>query len=129
MQQGGSQQQEPLLVYRVENVEKELAQVKMQLNLYETTRENELKVAQSNLKLQAVVDTIADIKSELSKIKDELTDIKKSVVSQDKSSTEQNNNLSKSIKDVQIRVLLWFVLWFLGIVGSIFIGYVNHVFH
>lgn len=124
-------QQEPLamIAYRVDSVEKDVAQVKMQLNLYETTRENDLKLQQGEMKIQTVISAIADIKLELSKIKDELSEIKRGMVSQDKSSTERDAAISKSLTDVQIRILVWVAVWFLGIVAALFIGYANHIFH
>ena len=124
-----SPQQEPFLtMYRVEVVEKEVQQIKNHLNTFQTTRENDLKFQQSDLRIKTIVDAFNDIKLELSKLRDEVKAIDIKMVAKEKESSDRDNSLRESVDKLQIRTLVWFVCWFLGIVAAILIGYINHIF-
>jgi len=118
------QRQDPTsgLLYRVENVEKEIVSLRQQLSLYEPVRENDLK-------LQSIKDTTLRIETELSKVKERVEAINSRMVLQEQESATRDAKQREETSKLQIRVL-WGILSSIIAVGTaILIGYVTHFFH
>ncbi len=106
-------QQDPYsgLLYRVETVEKDIAQVKAQLNQYVPMRENDLR-------LQSISETVRRIEVEVSDTKKQITEMSTKLAAQRESQDK-----------LQIRVLWGAISLVLGTSSLIVAGYVTHFFH
>ena len=98
--------QEPIttLLYRVESVEKDVVQLKTQLNLYEPIRESDLKLSRIN-------DIVVRIETDLKSVKEKVEDI-----------AEDQSRL-------QIRTLWYIVTTIVTILSALLIGYLTHIIH
>jgi hypothetical protein len=117
-------QQEPVatLLYRVEVMEKDIGYLKSQLNLYEPTRENDLKLSRIN-------DTVGRIETELSKVKDRLEGMNTRMVTQEKEYRDRDDAQRASQDKLQIRVLWGIVSTVIAILSAVLIGYLTHIIH
>lgn len=110
------------LLYRVEAVERDIGQLKSQLNMYEPIRENDLKLSRIN-------DIVARIELELQKVKEKLETINtRMIVSEQeaqKRDTEQRDDQAK----LQIRTLWYIVSTIVGILAAVLVGYLTHLIH
>lgn len=105
------------ITYRLTTVEDELRGLKVQLDRYETTRENDLK-------LQGIRDT-------LRRIENDIADIKQQLTSQEKASQERDAAVQQEQSQFKIRVL-YGVLSVLGgiaatVVAALIINFLMHV--
>jgi hypothetical protein len=109
-------------IYRIENLEKEVAQLKQQLSLYEPVRENDLK-------LQSIKDTSLRIENELGKVKDKLEVMTNKLVLQEQELNRRDSSQKEQIDKLQIRILWGVVSTILAMGTAVLIGYITHFFH
>jgi phage shock protein A len=118
------QKPEPIstLLYRVEAVEKDIGQLKSQLNMYEPIRENDLKLSRIN-------DIVSRIESELQKVKERLETINARMIASDQESQKRDIEARDSQAKLQIRTLWYIVSTVITILTALLIGYLTHLIH
>lgn len=116
--------QEPVatLLYRLETMEREFTQLKVQLNLYEPTRE-------SDLKIQRINDTVGRIEVELTRCKEKLETMNTTLIAQDSDSKKRDNETNENLNKLQIKVLWGIISTVIAVLVGILIGYANHLLH
>ena len=122
MQQQTPSEPVSTLLYRVEVMEKEISQVKTQLNLYEPTRESELK-------LQRINDIVQRIEAEITKCKEKLEAMSSTIIVQENESKKRDDQTKDDLNKLQIKVLWGIVSTVIAVLVGILIGYANHLFH
>ncbi len=120
------QQQQPEslsnLLYRVEAMEKDITQLKTQLNLYEPA-------TMSELKLQRINDTVGRIESELSKVKERLETMNTHMVTQETEAQKRDALQRESQDKLVIRVLWGALSIVITIVSLAIVAYYTHILH
>jgi hypothetical protein len=111
MQQPMPQDPIPNLLYRLDQAEKDIVQVKAQLSLYVPARENELR-------LQAIQEAVRRIEMDVGESKKQLTDMTGKLAQQRESQDK-----------LQIRVLWGTVAFILSTASLVVAGYITHFFH
>lgn len=111
MQQQTQQDPLPQLLYRLDQAEKDIAQVKSQLSLYVPARENDLR-------LQSIQETVRRIEADVIATKQQVTDLGIKL-------GEQREAQDK----LQIRALWGTVAFILSTASLIVAGYITHLFH
>ena len=101
----------PSLIYRLDQAEKDIVQVKTQLSLYVPARENDIR-------LQVIQEAVRRIEVDVGESKKQLTDLSEKLAIQ----REAQDKL-------QIRVLWGTVAFILSTASLIVAGYITHLFH
>lgn len=112
----------PNLIYRVEAMEKDIAQLKAQLNLYVPARENEINLRQIN-------DTVQRIESELAKVKERLETMNAHMVIQEAEAQKREAQQQQSQDKLVIRVLWGALSIVITIVSLGIVAYYTHILH
>ncbi len=117
------QSQEPVstLLYRVETMERELTQLKTQLNLYVPARENDLR-------MQSISDTVHRIETELGKVKDRLEAMNAQMITQGQDVQKRDAAQRESQSKLQIRVLWGAISIFIAIMVIVVAQFIIHLF-
>lgn len=110
------------LIYRIETMERDVAQLKSQLTLYEPTRENDLK-------LQRINDTVGRIETELGKVKERLESMNTKLTQQEQAARERDSQQ----REEQAKLVIGTLKWAVGLVVSgllLLLGaYFTHLIH
>lgn len=112
----------PSLLYRVETMEKDITQLKTQLNLYEPA-------TMSELKLQRITDTVGRIESELSKVKERLEAMNTHMVTQETEAQKRDAQQRENQDKLVIRVLWGALSIVITIVSLAIVAYYTHILH
>lgn len=100
-------------------MERDIMQVKSQLNLYEPMRETDLK-------MQYIHSTLTRIETETNKIKDGLMTMNATMTTQDDASKKRDGEIKENLSKLQIRILYGLLTAF----GTAFLAYlVNYFTH
>lgn len=103
------------LGFRVLTLEKELENVKRQLNLYVPLRENDLQLRVIHETVDRIEEQLADVRSKITLQEQEMLD---------KEATMQHNQAN-----LQIKILWGTVSTIVGLMTSVMVGYITHLFH
>ncbi len=118
------QSQEPVstLLYRIETMERDVTQLKAQLNLYVPASENAFR-------MQSINDTVGRIETELMKVKDRIEGINARMVAQDKDMQAKDAAQRESQSALQIRTLIFIVSTVVTILVAVLVAYLTHLLH
>lgn len=110
------------LSYRVGLVEKDVGEIKSQLSLKATERENDLR-------FQVFEDKFQSVSTDIREIKESIKDIVTRGEQQQKDTAGELKTISDSIAKIQIGALVAVVAFFLTIVGTIVTVLITHTIH
>jgi hypothetical protein len=113
--------QTPAITFRIIALERDVANLKNQLNHYVPIRENDLQ-------LKSIRDTVDRIERELQEARRQLEDVNVKLIKQDREAQERDATQRESQAALQIRVLWGTVSTIIVILTSILIGYITHFF-
>ena len=102
-------------VFRISSLERELEDIKKQLMMYVPLRENELQ-------LKAIHDTVERTEKQLESVSAKL-------IVQEIEMQKREASLRSSQANMQIKILWGTVSAVIGLLSSILVGYVTHLFH
>jgi hypothetical protein len=105
----------PAINFRMLSLERELASVKTQLSLYVPFRENDLQ-------LKVINDTV-------DRIEKELADLGSKIIAQEHEAQQREATVQRSQSNLQIKILWGTVSTIIGLITSVLVGYVTHLFH
>jgi len=101
--------------FRLDSLEKELSDVKKQLSMYVPLRENDLQ-------LKVIRDTI-------DRIEQQLTSLEEKILAQEFEMQKREAAAQHSQASLQIKILWGTVSTIIGLLASILVGYITHLFH
>lgn len=110
------------LSYRVGALEKDVGDIKTQLNLKSTERENDLR-------FQSFEDKFQSMSSDIKEVKEIIKDIVTRSEQQQKDTASELKTISDSIAKIQIGALVAVVAFFLTIVGTVVTVLITHTIH
>lgn len=108
--------------YRIGFIEKDLVNIKQQLQYYVSSKENDLQ-------LKSIQVTVDRIESDLQEARKRVDQVNDQLVIQEINIQKQSADARDSQSKLQIRVLWGTVSTILTILTSVFIGYVTHLIH
>ena len=115
------QQPENTIVYRMEVVEREVANLKQQLDRYVPVRENELQ-------LKSIRDTVERIERDVGEAKKQLGEMNTKLQTADRETQARDQQQRENLAALQIKVLATVVTTVIGGLVAILVGYITHVF-
>jgi len=105
----------PTLSFRLVALEKELSDVKKQLSMYVPLRENDLQ-------LKVIHDTV-------DRIEQQLTSLGEKILAQEFEMQKREAAAQRSQASLQIKILWGTVSTIIGLLMSVLVGYITHLFH
>jgi archaellum component FlaC len=110
MTSSGSQQDQAVFAYKLNQVEQEIERLREHFHLYVTTRENELQ-------LRSIQDAVSRIERDMGETKRQVGDVDTKLVAQ-----------REVLDRLQIKVLWGIVSIVLSVLTALFIAYITHFF-
>jgi hypothetical protein len=101
--------------FRLDALEKELQDVKLQLNTYVPFRENELQ-------LKIIRDTV-------DRAEQQLASLSEKILAQEFEVQKREAATQRSQASLQIKILWGTVSTIVGLLTSVLVGYITHLFH
>lgn len=110
------------LAYRVGALEKDLIEIRTQLNLKTTQRENDLR-------FQAIDDKVGQALEDIREIKENLKEMVARDEQEQKDIAGELKDIHANISKIQIASLVYIIGFFLTIVGLVVVALITHTFH
>ena len=114
--------QTPAITFRITALERDVADLKEQLNRYVPVRENELQ-------LKSIRDTADRIEREVQEARKQLEIVNSKLVTQETEAQKREAAQRESQAALQIKVLWGIVSTIIGLLIAVLVGYITHFFH
>ena len=112
----------PPLSSRLFVLEKDIGEIKKQLTLYVPLRENDVE-------LKGMRDVVDRIEKEIAEARKQLSDLGTKIIDQDAEAQHLIAAQRESQAALQIKVLWGTISLIVGLLTSVFVGYIIHLFH
>ena len=113
--------QAPAITFRIIALERDVADLKDQLNRYVPARENDLQ-------LKSIRDAVERIEQEMQEARKQLESLNHKLILQEREAQERDAAQRESQATLQIKVLWGTVSTAIAVLAGVLIGYITHLF-